>query len=41
LTSLILGEKSFNNWNTYMADLKRLGLDELISITQARVNRGL
>jgi ABC-type glycerol-3-phosphate transport system substrate-binding protein len=41
LTSLILGEKSLDNWNSYMADLKRLGLDELISITQARVNRGL
>jgi ABC-type glycerol-3-phosphate transport system substrate-binding protein len=41
LTSLILGEKSLSNWNAYMADLKRLGLDELISITQARVSRGL
>jgi putative aldouronate transport system substrate-binding protein len=41
LSSLILGEKSFSNWNAYMADLKRLGLDELISITQARVSRGL
>jgi hypothetical protein len=40
LTSLILGEKSLSNWNTYMADLKRLGLDELISITQARLDRG-
>jgi ABC-type glycerol-3-phosphate transport system substrate-binding protein len=40
LTSLIMGEKSLDNWNTYMGDLKRLGLDELISIYQARIDRG-
>jgi hypothetical protein len=40
LTSLIIGEKSLNNWSVYMADLKRLGLDELITITQARIDRG-
>jgi hypothetical protein len=40
LTSLIMGEKSLSNWATYMADLRRLGLDELITITQARVDRG-
>jgi hypothetical protein len=39
LTSLILGEKSLSNWSTYMADLKRLGLDELISIYQTRLDR--
>jgi hypothetical protein len=39
LASLIMGEKSLNNWNSYMADLKRLGLDELISIYQTRLNR--
>jgi hypothetical protein len=40
LTSLILGEKSLSNWNTYINDLKRLGLDELIAIYQARIDRG-
>jgi hypothetical protein len=39
LASLIMGEKSLNNWSTYMADLKRLGLDELITINQARLDR--
>jgi hypothetical protein len=34
-----MGEKSLDNWNTYLADLKRLGLDELISIYQARLDR--
>jgi hypothetical protein len=40
LTALIMGEKTLDNWNTYMADLRRLGLDELISIYQARIDRG-
>jgi hypothetical protein len=40
LASLIMGEKSLANWNTYMSDLKRLGLDELIGIFQARLDRG-
>jgi hypothetical protein len=40
LTALIMGEKSLDNWNTYMADLRRLGLDELTSIYQARLDRG-
>jgi hypothetical protein len=39
ITALILGEKSLDNWNAYMADLKRLGLDELITINQARTDR--
>jgi hypothetical protein len=40
LAGLIMGEKSLDNWNTYMADLKRLGLDELLAINQARIDRG-
>lgn len=40
LTALIMGEKSISSWNTYMADLKRLGLDELTAIYQARLDRG-
>jgi hypothetical protein len=39
ITSLIMGEKSLDNWNTYINDLKRLGLDELIAIYQARIDR--
>jgi putative aldouronate transport system substrate-binding protein len=39
LTALILGEKSLNNWSSYMADLRRLGLDEYLAICQARVDR--
>jgi ABC-type glycerol-3-phosphate transport system substrate-binding protein len=40
LTALIMGDKSLANWDTYMTDLKRLGLDEYISIYQARFERG-
>lgn len=39
LTTLILGQKSMDDWDTYIADLQRLGLDELIEITQARYDR--
>jgi ABC-type glycerol-3-phosphate transport system substrate-binding protein len=39
ITGLIMGEKSLDNWNAYMADLKRLGLDELIAIYQERMDR--
>jgi hypothetical protein len=39
--AIIMGEKGVDNasWNTYLADLKRLGLDEYISIFQARMDR--
>lgn len=39
LTKLIMGEKSLDDWDSYIEDLKELGLDELISIQQARSNR--
>ncbi|MDR2376190.1 MAG: extracellular solute-binding protein [Treponema sp.] len=39
IASLIMGEKSLANWDGYIADLKRLGLDELIGIFQARMDR--
>jgi hypothetical protein len=39
MASLVIGEKSLDNWNSYIADLKRLGLDEIIAIYQARMNR--
>jgi hypothetical protein len=40
ITGLIMGTKSISNWDSYINDLKRLGLDELISISQARIDRG-
>ncbi|MDR2617783.1 MAG: hypothetical protein LBC62_02825 [Treponema sp.] len=39
ISALILGEKSLANWDSYISDLKRLGLDELIGIFQARMDR--
>lgn len=39
LTKLIMGEKSLEDWDSYIADLKELGLDELIAINQARYDR--
>lgn len=41
LTKLIMGEASLDNWDTYIAEMKELGLDELIAITQARYDRTL
>ncbi|GHU01498.1 sugar ABC transporter permease [Spirochaetia bacterium] len=40
-TAIIMGEKGVDNasWNTYLADLKRLGLDEAVNIFQAKMNR--
>jgi ABC-type glycerol-3-phosphate transport system substrate-binding protein len=40
ISALILGNKKIANWDSYIADLKRLGLDELIAIHQAQVDRG-
>jgi hypothetical protein len=41
-SNLVTGEKGLDDasWNGYLADLKRMGLDEVISIWQARINRG-
>jgi hypothetical protein len=39
ITALIIGEKSLSGWDGYIADLKRLGLDEYIAIYQARLDR--
>lgn len=39
LTKLILGQKSLDSWDSYINDLKRLGLDDLIAINQARYDR--
>lgn len=34
LLKLVLGQKSLDDWDTYMSDLKRLGLDDKIAIEQ-------
>ncbi|MCR5755888.1 MAG: extracellular solute-binding protein [Acetatifactor sp.] len=39
LTKLILGQADMDDWDTYISDMKSLGLDELISIIQARRDR--
>jgi ABC-type glycerol-3-phosphate transport system substrate-binding protein len=39
LTKLILGQKSLEEWDSYLSDLKRLGLDEKIAIDQERYDR--
>ena len=39
LTKLILGQQSLDDWDTYLNEMKELGLDELIEITQARYDR--
>jgi hypothetical protein len=40
-SALVMGEKSLDDvsWNRYIADMKRMGLDEVISIWQARINK--
>ncbi|MDF2659322.1 MAG: transporter substrate-binding protein [Paenibacillus sp.] len=38
-TKLALGQKSLDQWDTYMAELKKLGLDRLIEIDQQLHNR--
>ncbi|WP_129723842.1 extracellular solute-binding protein [Xylanivirga thermophila] len=38
-TKLALGQKSLDDWDKYMADLKELGLDELIEIDQQLLDR--
>lgn len=41
LTKLIMGEKSLDDWDGYIQDLKELGLDDLIAVQQARVDRAM
>ncbi len=38
-TDLILGNASFDKWEEYIAQLKKLGLDELIEIEQAQLDK--
>lgn len=39
LTKLIMGQQSMDDWDSYIEDMKDLGLDELIEIYQARYDR--
>lgn len=39
LAKLIIGEESLDKWDNYVKDLKDLGLDQLIEITQNRFDR--
>jgi hypothetical protein len=39
ISALIMGEKSLSGWDSYIADMRRLGLDEYIAICQARLDR--
>jgi len=36
---LALGQKSFDDWDIYIAELKKLGLDQLIEIDQQLLDR--
>lgn len=36
-----MGEKSLDDWDAYIQDLKDLGLDELIAINQGRYDRAM
>jgi hypothetical protein len=38
-TKLALGQKSLDDWDQYMAELKKLGLDRLIEIDQQLLDR--
>ena len=38
-TQLILGQKSLDDWDSYMAELKDLGLDEILEIENDQLKR--
>jgi sugar phosphate isomerase/epimerase len=38
-TKLALGQKSLDNWDQYISELKKLGLDDLIEINQQLLDR--
>ena len=37
---MILGQKSIDDWDTYMAELKELGLDEMLEILSQNNTEG-
>lgn len=38
---LVLGEKSFDDWDSYLEDLQAMGVEEVLEAYQARYDRGL
>lgn len=38
-TKLALGQKSLDDWDQYISELKKLGLDELMKIDQQLLDR--
>jgi hypothetical protein len=36
-----MGDKSLDNWDSYISELKRLGLDEYLAIYQAKHDRAV
>jgi putative aldouronate transport system substrate-binding protein len=41
VAQFIVGDKSLNNWDAYLAEFQRMNLDRLISITQEAYNRAI
>ena len=39
LMKLILGDRSMDDWDSYLSDLERLGLDDYVAIHEARYER--
>lgn len=39
LVKLIMGEQSLDDWDTYIAEMKELGMDEIVQIHQDRYDR--
>jgi hypothetical protein len=39
LSKLIIGDESLEDWDSYIEDMKGLGLDKMIEITQTRFDR--
>lgn len=37
--NLTLGRASLDDWDTYIEELKNLGLDEVIAVRQAQLDR--
>ena len=38
-TKLVMGERSFEDWDTYLKEMQALGLDEILAVLQARYER--
>lgn len=34
-----MGERSFEDWDTYLKEMQALGLDEILAVLQARYER--